>query len=108
MTDREKRDADRRQRREAERRELEEAGWEPRGEGAKTIWKSPDDGRWYVHYEAVKMRRRGELSTEEERLLVEHGFERATTKGRERWERREEGPQRYTRSQALKKARSGA
>ena len=26
---------------EAERRELEAAGWEPRGRGAKTIWRSP-------------------------------------------------------------------
>jgi hypothetical protein len=37
----------------AERRELEAAGWEPRGEGAKTIWRSPADGRWYAHYHAV-------------------------------------------------------
>jgi hypothetical protein len=92
-------------RRDAERRELEAAGWEPKGNGAKTIWKSPDDGRWYIHYEAAKMQRKEGPSDEEERLLGEHGFERATTKDRERWERREEGSlRRYTRSQALKKA----
>jgi hypothetical protein len=40
-------------REETERRELEAAGWEPRGKGAKTIWRSPVDGRWYAHYQAV-------------------------------------------------------
>ena len=72
----------------AERRELEAAGWEPKGRGAKTIWKSPDDGRWYAHYQAVEMMK-AEISPEEEHLLGEHGFERAPTEGandrRERW-----------------------
>jgi hypothetical protein len=95
-------------RRDAERRELEAAGWEPKGNGAKTIWKSPDDGRWYIHYEAAKMQRKEGPSDEEERLLGEHGFERAPTEDRERWVRCEEGLQRrYTRSQALKKASRG-
>jgi hypothetical protein len=94
------------ERREAERRELEAAGWEPKGNGAKTIWRSPADGRFYAHYQAVKMQRKENPPPEEERLLREHGFERATTVDRERWERLEEGLQRrYTRSQALVKAR---
>jgi hypothetical protein len=42
---------------EAERRELEAAGWDPRGKGAKTIWRSPADGGWYAHYQAVKMQK---------------------------------------------------
>jgi len=46
---------------------------------------------------------------EEARLLDEHGFERAsdegTPDGRERWVRLEEGPELYTRSKALIKAR---
>jgi hypothetical protein len=93
----------------AERRELEAAGWEPKGRGAKTIWRSPTDGRWYAHHQAVEMQRKGERGDEEERLLDEHGFERAPTEGandrRERWLRREDGLQLYTRSQALMKAR---
>jgi hypothetical protein len=90
---------------EAERRELEAAGWEPKGHGAKTIWRSPTDGRWYADYQAVEMQREGERAEEEERLLDEHGFERDPTEDRrERWVRREEGSLRqYTRSQALKK-----
>jgi hypothetical protein len=32
----------------AERRELEAAGWEPKGRGAKTIWRSLTDGHWYA------------------------------------------------------------
>jgi hypothetical protein len=32
--------------REAERRELKVAGWEPKGRGPKTIWRSPAGGRW--------------------------------------------------------------
>ena len=36
-----------------ERRELEAAGWEPRGEGSKTIWRRPEGGRWYAHYQAL-------------------------------------------------------
>jgi hypothetical protein len=90
----------------AERRELEAAGWEPKGEGAKTIWQSPADGRWYAHYQAVEMQKEAGVGPEEERLLSEHGFERSPTDGRrERWVRREEGPRLYTRSQALAIAR---
>jgi hypothetical protein len=55
------------------------------------------------------MQKEGERADEEERLLDEHGFERAPTEGandtRERWVRRGDGLQLYTRSQALKKAR---
>jgi hypothetical protein len=94
----------------AERRELEAAGWEPKGIGARTIWQSPADGRWYAHYQAVEMMK-AEISLEEEHLLGEHGFERVSTdgtdEGRERWVRPEEGPQLYTRSKALIKARRG-
>jgi hypothetical protein len=104
MTEREqptKRDA-------AERRELEAAGWEPKGHGAKTLWRSPADGRWYAHYQAVEMQTKGDRAEEEDRLLEEHGFERVLTggtdEGLERWVRPEEGPQPYTRSQALIKA----
>jgi hypothetical protein len=93
----------------AERRELEDAGWEPKGRGAKTIWKSPADGRWYAHHQAVVMQRKGERAEEEDHLLDKHGFERAPTEGandrRERWVRREDGLQLYTRSQAVMKAR---
>jgi len=97
------------ERRGAERRELEAAGWEPKGNGAKTIWKSPDDGRWYAHYQAVNAQRKGDISTGEERLLREHGFERAPAVDRERWVRLEEGLQRrYTRAQAPMKARRAA
>ena len=96
-----------------ERRELEEAGWKPRGRGSKAIWRNPSDGCWYAHYQAVEMLQKEGPSAEEQRLLVERGFERAatdgTTEGRERWVKREEEPQRqYTRSQALLKARRGA
>jgi hypothetical protein len=94
----------------AERRELEAAGWESKGRGAKTIWKSPADGRWYAHHQAAEMQRKGERGDEEDRLLDEHGFERAPTEGandrRERWVRREgEQQRRYTRSEAVKRAR---
>jgi hypothetical protein len=91
----------------AERRELEAAGWEPKGRGAKTIWQSPADGRWYAHYRAVEMKKKAEVGREEERLLREHGFERPPTEGRrERWSRCEQGSSRlYTRSQAVKQAR---
>jgi hypothetical protein len=41
-----------------EARELKEAGWEPRGRGAKTIWRSPLNGHWYAHHEAVIMLRK--------------------------------------------------
>jgi hypothetical protein len=94
----------------AERRELEAAGWEPKGHGAKTIWKSPTDGRWYADYQAVEMQRKVERGDEEDRLLEEHGFERAPTEGandrREWWVRREgEQQRRYKRSEAVKRAR---
>jgi hypothetical protein len=92
---------------EAERRELEAAGWEPKGHGAKTIWRSPADGRWYAHYQAVEAQREGERAEEEDRLLDEHGFERSPTEGsRVLWSRSEQGSLRlYTRQQALIKAR---
>jgi hypothetical protein len=91
----------------AERQELETAGWEPKGRGAKTIWRSLADGRWYAHYQALEAQRKAVLGPEEEHLLGEHGFERAPTEGRpERWLRSEQGSLRlYTRSQALQKAR---
>jgi hypothetical protein len=90
----------------AERRELEAAGWESKGRGAKTIWKNPADGRWYADYQAVEMQRKEERAEEEDRLLDEHGFERAPTEGRrERWVRREGEQRRYTRSEAVKRAR---
>lgn len=58
MTDRRnERDDERERNEEAERRELEAAGWEPRGKGLKTIWRSPADGRWYAHYQAVAEQR---------------------------------------------------
>jgi hypothetical protein len=92
---------------EAERRQLEAAGWEAKGEGAKTIWRSPTDGRWYAHYQAIGMQRKGERVEEEERLLDEHGFERVLTEdGLERWSRWERGAlRRYTRYQAVLRAR---
>jgi hypothetical protein len=42
----------------AERRELEAAGWEAKGRGPKTIWRSPTDGHWYAHYQAVAAQRK--------------------------------------------------
>jgi ferric-dicitrate binding protein FerR (iron transport regulator) len=36
-----------------ERCELEAAGWEPRGEGHKAIWRRPEGGCWYAHYQAL-------------------------------------------------------
>jgi streptogramin lyase len=93
----------------AERQDLKVAGWEPKGRGAETIWKNPADGRWYADYQAVEMQRIEERAEEEDRVLDEHGFERAPTEGandrRERWVRREDGGQLYTRSQALKEVR---
>lgn len=41
------------EKRQEEARELKEAGWEPRGRGTKTIWRSPSSGLWYVHSQAV-------------------------------------------------------
>jgi hypothetical protein len=62
-----------------------------------------------AHYHAVKMLSGEGPSREEARLLDEHGFERAsgdgTPDGRERWVRLKEGPELYTRSKALIKAR---
>jgi len=89
-----------------ERRELEAAGWKPKGKGAKTIWHSPSDGRWYAHHQAVTMLSNEGPNPEEVRLLDEQGFERVqsdgTADGRERWSRPEEGTLRlYTRSKAL-------
>jgi hypothetical protein len=102
MTEREqptKRDA-------AERRELEAAGWEPKGHGAKTLWRSPADGRWYAHYQALEMHRKAEVDSEEERLLREHGFERSPVEGREQWSRYEQDSLRlHMRAEALRKAR---
>jgi hypothetical protein len=97
-------------RRKAERRKLEAAGWEAKSHGAKTIWRSPADGRWYAHHQAVKMLSEEGPSPQEAHLLDEHGFERVsddgTADGRERWSRLEEGALRvYTRSKALIKAR---
>jgi hypothetical protein len=85
----------------AERRELEAAGWEPKGRGAKTIWRSPAGGRWYAHYQALE----AVYGANEERLLGEHGFERAPADGPERWVRREEGEELYSRPRALEKVR---
>jgi len=94
-------------REEAERRELEAAGWQANGRGAKTIWRSPSDGRWYAHYQAIQLQRKGERTGEENLLLGEHGFERTATEGgRERWSRCEQGSlQSYVRAQAVKQAR---
>ena len=48
MTDR---DAD-------EVRELEAAGWEQRGSGPRSIWRGPEGGRWWAHYQAlIELRR---------------------------------------------------
>jgi hypothetical protein len=109
MTDRRDEGGERKRAEEAERRELKAAGWEPKGRGARTIWRSPTDGRWYAHHLAVVMLDEEGSNREEARLLDEHGFERAsddgTPDGRERWVRLEEGPKLYTRSQALTKAR---
>jgi hypothetical protein len=86
---------------EAERRELEAAGWEPKGRGPKTLWRAPAGGRWYAHYQALEKMR----SAKEERLLGEKGFERVPADERERWMRREEGEELYSRSKALEKVR---
>jgi hypothetical protein len=93
-------------REEAEMRELEAAGWESKGRGAKTIWRSPAGGRWYAHYQAVERHRRSELGAEEERLLHKQGFEREPVEAREVWSRYEQGElQLYMRSRALDRAR---
>jgi len=36
-----------------EARELEAAGWERRGSGPRSIWRRPEGGRWWAHYQAV-------------------------------------------------------
>jgi hypothetical protein len=36
-----------------EARELEAAGWERRGDGPKAIWRKPEGGHWWVHYQAL-------------------------------------------------------
>jgi hypothetical protein len=77
------------------------AGWEARGRGAKTIWRSPAGGRWYAHYQALEAMH----GANEERLLGEHGFERVPADGPERWMRREEGEELYARSKAFEKVR---
>ena len=46
---------------EKDRAELEAAGWEPRGEGPKAIWRRPEDGRWYAQYQALAMLRKEAL-----------------------------------------------
>jgi hypothetical protein len=47
-------------RNEEERRSLEEAGWEPDdGEGG-TIWRHPEDGKWYEQERAVQLPKGGE------------------------------------------------
>jgi hypothetical protein len=69
MTDRD----DSIQRGKAERRELEAAGWEPKGRGAKTIWKSPADGRWYAHHQAVEMKRKEGWIVIFQRLMYKWG-----------------------------------
>jgi hypothetical protein len=41
-----------------EARELEAAGWERRGGGARAIWRRPEGGRWFIHYQAlIELRR---------------------------------------------------
>jgi hypothetical protein len=46
-----------------EARQLKEAGWKPRGRGPKTLWRSPSNGHWYAHHEAVIMlRKEGEYA----------------------------------------------
>ena len=41
-----------------EARELEAAGWERRGDGPKALWRRPEGGRWWVHYQALTELRR--------------------------------------------------
>ena len=62
-----------------ERRELEEAGWEPRGEGAKTIWRRTEGGRWYAHYQALAILRREGFDEQVNKQLS--GPEEPTTPG---------------------------
>lgn len=49
-----------------EAQKLEAAGWERRGDGPKGIWRSPEDGRWYAHYQALdKLRKERSTAPEE-------------------------------------------
>ena len=49
-----------RERHAEEARELEAAGWERRGTGTTALWRRPEGGRWWVHYQALtEMRRDG-------------------------------------------------
>ena len=45
-----------------EARKLSEAGWERRGEGPKAIWRRPEGGRWWAHYQALIELRRDRLA----------------------------------------------
>ncbi len=45
----------------AEARELLEAGWERRGDGPKAIWRRPEGGRWYAHYQVLDILRKERL-----------------------------------------------
>ncbi len=41
-----------------EARELEAAGWEQRGSGPRSIWRRPEGGHWWAHYQAlIELRR---------------------------------------------------
>jgi hypothetical protein len=44
-----------------EARELEAAGWERRGDGPKAIWRRPEGGRWYAHYQVLDILRKERL-----------------------------------------------
>lgn len=46
-------------------RELEAAGWEQRGDGPKAIWRRPEGGRWWVHYQALIELRRARFGDED-------------------------------------------
>jgi hypothetical protein len=43
-------------------RELEAAGWERRGSGPRSVWRRPEGGRWWVHYQALIELRRERLA----------------------------------------------
>src|SRR5829696_8781011 len=76
----------------AEGRELEAAGWSPKGEEPKPSDAALPAAAGTPKTQAIEMQRKGERAEEEDRLLDEHGFERAPTEGandsRERWVRR--------------------
>ena len=43
-----------------EERELLAAGWEQRGSGPRSIWRGPEGGRWWPHYQApIELRSEG-------------------------------------------------